>query len=479
MRLAGGGGARGAMRGGGAGWLANPVAWVIAGAAVLQLAVLAGIRLFAADPTGGDMCRDAVAMRRIVHGLNPYVPITGCGTLNNLPHPPAFLLLIGPFTLLPIALGALLWDLGALAAIAASLALIARELRLTLNAWWLGLLAVLLIFWPPLLGTLLEAQISPVLLLLCTLAWRWARAGRSVPAGIALGLAAAIRLFPGLAVLYFVVRRDWRAVLAAGAAFVVSEALALPLIGVHGYVDYLTKEAPATSAEWLINAHNVSAWGLAGMVFAGNSLAGAVVSAPGLARGFAEVLLVVLVGGLLLATWARRARSFREDEGTFLAYLPAMLLASPLTWTHYFVLLLLPIVVLGARVGWLGTAQTGEAAPERARVAAVASGGAAGPGSGARRWLAGRMAASAAEQVVRLRWLLGAALALIWINDIIARMAVPHPQSAVYGMLVLALPAYALILLCAALLLMDMAPAKVKAGRHAWRRAARTRPAGG
>ena len=411
--------------------LIRPRAFVVTSAAVLQLLVLAGIRLRAADPTGGDLCRDAVAIHRILRGQNPYQPITGCGTLYNLPHPPAFLLLIGPFAVLPVAWGALLWDLGALAALAVGLALIAHEKGLAPGPWLLGLLLVLLIFWPPLLGTLLEAQISPVLFLLLVLAWRWARHGQTGRAGAALGVAAALRLFPGLAILYFAIRRDWRAVLAAAAAAAVSELLAFPFIGMRGFAAYMTREAPSTGAEWLVNAHNVSAWGFAGMVFAGSPIASSLVHAPTLAAPFAQASLAALVGILAVATFVRRHRPFAADEGTFLAYLPLMLLASPLTWTHYFVILLLPILALGARVGWFGAAPPPGLEPRR------------------RAWLS---------------WLLGSTLALVWINDIVARQSLPHPLPAVAGLLVLALPTYALVCLYVGLLLMDAA--RVTAGQN-------------
>ncbi|HEV2237630.1 MAG TPA: glycosyltransferase family 87 protein [Ktedonobacterales bacterium] len=398
-------------------WAATPYGIVIAGAVALQCAVLAVIRLRAADPTGGDLCRDAVALRRIVRGVNPYMPITTCGTLYNLPHPPAYLLLIGPFALLPVAWGAALWDLGALCALALALALIARELRLRMAVWLLAALLALLIFWPPLLNALLEAQVAPVLLLLFTLAWRAARRGQSGQAGAWLGIATGIRLFPGLAVLYFLVRRDWRAVGMAAVACAISELLALPLVGVAGFSAYITREAPSTGAEYLINPHNVSLWGLMGMLFAGSPGHPAVIAAAALAKPAAQALALALVGALAIRTWRRRRQAFARDEATFLAYLPAMLLVSPLTWAHYFVLLLLPLIVLAARLGWLA-APPHRAAPEQRLVA----------------------------------WALGGALACVWINDLLARWNLLHQWPAVFALVVLATPAYALLLLTGAAL---------------------------
>src|SRR5690242_202430 len=56
-----------------------PVALVVA----LQLLVLTSIRRFAADPAGGDLCRDVVSVSRLLTGQNPYAPITTCGVLRH------------------------------------------------------------------------------------------------------------------------------------------------------------------------------------------------------------------------------------------------------------------------------------------------------------------------------------------------------------------------------------------------------------
>jgi alpha-1,2-mannosyltransferase len=316
---------------------------VVAAAVVAQLVVLALVRLTAAAADGGDLCQDAAAIQRILHGQPAYAPTTGCGTLVNLPHPPASLLLVGPVALLPIPLAAVVWDMVLLGAVAATVAVALHELGARPTPWRLAILLGLLVCWPPLLDTLLEAQIDPVLLLLCTLAWRWERRGRLGWAGVAVGVAAALRLFPALAVVYFVARHEWRAVAGASAAFVVTEALALPLVGVEGFVDYATRALPGTQAQFGDTADNLSLWGWA------------VQLAPGAARPLALALVAGMVGVLVLVTVHRRRRRIRVDEATFLAYLPAMVLASPLAWSFYLVLALLPLVVAVTYLGWLGS----------------------------------------------------------------------------------------------------------------------------
>ncbi len=390
--------------------LTSTRALVILAGCALNLAVLVSIRLTAADPAGGDMCQDVLAVRHLLAHQNPYQPFSGCGVMHHLLHPPAYLLLIAPFVLPPIATGALLWDLVNLLGLGVGVALIVRERGVRPTTWQLAIFFVLLALWPPLQRAVLEGQVAPLLFLLFVLAWRWARHGRSTLAGGALGLAAALRLFPAFAVVYFLLRRDWRACFAATGVFIGYAALALPFVGVDGFVAYVTREAPANSAEWVHHPHNTSLTGLAHLIFTGSFELPPIVPAPALATPLAALLVAVTLGLLAWRTVQRRRETFAADERTFLAYLPGMLLVSPMSWLYYYVILLLPILLLCIDSGWLGARAQGTRA------------------SG------------------RIGWLLAGALALLWLHDVAGRMPftlLPTPL----GQLIFALPTCSLVLL--------------------------------
>lgn len=319
------------------------VSVVIGLAVVAQLVVLARIRLASVNAVGGDLCQDIASIHRALHGSNPYGPLTECGVLFYSPHPPVSLLVMAPFAWLPAAAAGLLWDLVGLGMVALSLALIVRELRVALHPARLAVLLGLLMVWPPLLDTLLEAQMSTALLLLLTLAWLWRRRDLPELAGAALGLAAALRLFPALAALYLLLRRDWRTLKGIVVSFGAASALALLLVGPRGYRSFIFTATPNVSATWGRSAHNISLWGLANHLIART------------AAGVVGVALVAAYLALLAyVTWRNRARSARADEATFLLYYPAMLLVSPLGWQYYFLVLLAPVLVLARDVGWLG-----------------------------------------------------------------------------------------------------------------------------
>jgi hypothetical protein len=440
----------------------------IVGAVALQLGVLASIRLVAGGPAGGDLCRDIVAAHRLVTGQDPYARITTCGALFDLPQPPTYLLLIGPFALLPLPLALVAWNLFSLLALAGALALMARELELRPPPLVIALLLALIAVWPPLLGTLLEAQISPILLLLLTLVWRSARRGDGALAGAALGVSGAIRLFPLLAVGYFLLRREWRAVSAAALTFAVTSLIPLPLVGFSGYVTYATHAAPGATRVWIAHEHNVSAWGFVSLLFVGHRTDPALGLAPALVRPVALALIAVGLAVLARRTLARRHLSVAEDQLTFVAYLPAMLLASPLTWMHYFVILLLPLAVLAARVGWIVPSRSGHPGVRRTPLYGAGTSQARGD-ERARGGLsvvdvaASIDGASSSLQrdepsniVGRSGWLAILALALIEVNYLTTLPALPDHLPRIYGPALYALPFYALVMLFAALLVADV-----------------------
>ncbi len=427
---------------------------LILGAMLIQLGTLAWIRLFVAGPDGGDICRDIVATQRILHGQSPYARIPNCGTLFNVPHPPAYFLLIGPFALLPLPWAAALWDLLGLVALWVSVALIARELRLTLSPWALALLLALLLTWSPLPQTLLEAQISPLLLLLFTLAWRWARRGRSGWVGAALGVATAVRLFPGLAIVYFLIRRDWRAVGAASVVFVGMEALATPLVGgLPGVIAYATRESPATTAEWITHEHNVSLWGFTHLIFIGPRDVVALLTAPWLAAPLTYALLAALLGALALRTYRRRAIPFADADAPFLASLPALLLASPLPWQRYFGILLLPLLVLLARLPWLAGVRGRPATNVNQLDTATDAAPTCAPDTTTPTPRVVR--AGAALSMPGARWLVALLViqaGFVWLPTLVEQTFTARPLPAVTGALAFAAPTYALLALFGTLL---------------------------
>src|SRR5262249_37826669 len=132
-------------------------------------------------------------------------------------HPPVSVLLALPMGRLAFADALLVWNLVSVAALLASLALVATGLP-ELKALFLPAVA-LRPFCLPVYGNLQQCQLNLALLLMVTASWALERSGRSGAAGTVVGAAAAVKLFPAYLVVYFAARRHWRALGAAAASF--------------------------------------------------------------------------------------------------------------------------------------------------------------------------------------------------------------------------------------------------------------------
>ena len=162
--------------------------------ALAVVGALAGVAIFLRQ-----MASDPLADVRAYYGaatrLNAGLPLYPEGQDVNGPtayfYPPLFAILFRPLALLPIELAAAIWGTVVLVSFLATLWLLGIRRRAT----WLavGMLGV------PIGFTLAVAQAQAVVTLLLTI---------GTPFGIA--FAANIKLFPLLAGLWFVGRRDWR-----------------------------------------------------------------------------------------------------------------------------------------------------------------------------------------------------------------------------------------------------------------------------
>jgi hypothetical protein len=323
--------------------------WIFAAFTAAEIALIVLVRLTAAGTDGGDLCRDFVDAGRLLQGHAPYAPIATCGPLHHSPHPPlAFLLLVSLATL-PVPAAALLWDLLMLAALVAALWLIWVELGAKMPLRWLALGLGALVVWTPLLDTWLEGQIGPLVLLLLVLAWRARRTERPWAAGIWLAVATLIRLYPILLFVYPLLRREWRLTIGGIAAGIGLTVMTLPFVGIGDYLRYIFVEAPASSAEWINDAHNISLRGWLGQIFVGSNTIHPIISAPGLVTPLFILGVAAALGVLLWRSWQARFLALGSvgDESAWLLALPVMLLISPLAWPHYAVILLLPWILAG------------------------------------------------------------------------------------------------------------------------------------
>src|SRR5215218_4662851 len=198
--------------------------------------------------------------------------------------------------------------------------------------------SLLLLFSSPLLKTLALVQIYPLLALGLVVAWVSDRRERLLVCGIALGLVVAIK--PSLApiILWPLVRRRWRTLAAALGSGAVATAVGAIVVGPGATIDWLRLLSDDTVNAFWDNASLSSA---AARLFTENEFA----------RPIATLEWMVPVAYVVgLATILFTAASGRHGPDLAMwALVAASLLASPIAWHNYLVLLGPGILLLLAR----------------------------------------------------------------------------------------------------------------------------------
>jgi alpha-1,2-mannosyltransferase len=255
--------------------------------------------------------------------------------LVNL-NPPIWTVLISPLGLLSPLTAYRVFVVISLVAAVAYLAWTAEELRL--KPGWTVVGVVMLLLSSPLLATLALGQVYPLLALGLVAAWVADRRDKQEVSGVALGLVVAFKpsLLPVL--LWPLARRRWRTLVAALVSGAATTLVGVVALGPGATLDYIeVLRGRSVSAYW----DNASLPSAAARLFTENPYAQNVATLPwmiyiGYALGIAAIVFT-----------AMRVR--HGPEAGLWALVAASLLASPIAWHNYLVLLGPGILLLLAR----------------------------------------------------------------------------------------------------------------------------------
>jgi hypothetical protein len=302
----------------GLGWVAGRRARrVVWGVLAVQVAV---VLVFALVYRPFDLWIYLWGGRAVTRGLGLYaVQVRG----NNwFTYPPFAAALFTPLTVIPPVLTGLAWELGTVAALAwsarACLQLAGYQPPATVTA---AITAAALLL-EPVYHTLYLGQVNVFLLALVLADLRRAAAGR--PAGLGIGLATAIKLVPGLFIVFLLAARRTRD--AARAAAVAAACAACGwLINPPASRLYWTRlfyDSSRVSATYISNQ---SPYAALARILGGTSHVG---------PWYLAITAALALAGL--ATAARLARRRDWLAATALTGITS-LLVSPISWTHHWV----------------------------------------------------------------------------------------------------------------------------------------------
>jgi alpha-1,2-mannosyltransferase len=252
-------------------------------------------------------------------------------------YPPFAALLLRPFAEIPLGATFAIFTIGSAVAVAVTtwwLVAPVAEHR-GLPRWYPAGLAIPLVFAiEPTRETITFGQINMLLIVLILGDLLIAVPRNSRWAGVGIGLATALKLFPGIFIVYLLVTRRWRAAITASAAAAVATLLAAAV-------------APRDS--WRFWTHELWATDRVGRTdYTGNqSLLGLLsrLTAPDEPSRLLWLALVALAIGYGMWRAARAVRAGDEVAGLALTGLVAALI-SPITWTHHVYWFVPALVVL-------------------------------------------------------------------------------------------------------------------------------------
>jgi hypothetical protein len=320
---------------------------------------------------GNDFFQDWASARNLLQGRPVYLPLSTAMSLYyprqsgqeppriHLPwnaHPPVSIMAILPMGYLDYPAAGTLWNLLSLLALAVGLGFIIRELKLPIAAWSTFPIVALVLICSPIRTQISQGQWNAELLLLLILAWAADRRGKSAHAGAIVAVAGALKLFPMFFLLFFAVRRQWRAVIAGAVCMAGIVLLSVLVLGADAYHDYYNRVLPSLGefrsalpnasilAFWTKNfSKGASHYGL---------FANPVIRAPRLAGAG-----IILSYAAVLATWCiyvlrlNRSGKTHGYDLSFSLTLVAMLLLTPICWDHYLLLLALPLALIWSELG--------------------------------------------------------------------------------------------------------------------------------
>ena len=288
---------------------------------------LAATLAVAGDTLGFDFLAYHQAAVRLLAGQPLYdMSYTQTGGFGLFYYPPTFAPFLLPFGALSATTATWSW-------IAISIVAFVIGVGVMPTSRTVKWATLLLAGWSfPFVYAVKLGQVGPILFCVLALGWRWL--DRQIPLGVAGALGAAIKLQPGLILIWALLTLRIRAVVAGGVTLVVLAIVTTVLAGPAAWTDFLTLLRAVSDP--IRTEHN----------FTPGAIAFAYGASPQVA-GVIQLANTVGVIALLLVSirWA-------TDEASYMIAVIASQLVSPIVWDHYAMLLLLPVAYLLASGRW-------------------------------------------------------------------------------------------------------------------------------
>jgi alpha-1,2-mannosyltransferase len=269
-------------------------------------------------------------------------------------NPPHLHILILPLTIFSIHGAFIIWGVASVIALVISLRVIQKEVGFPMTPWrFLVILFGVLMF----IGTptvCVTGQMSLLLLLPVTYAWREARRGRWTNAGIFLGAVASVKPFMLVFLPYLILRREFRAAAAACVMIALSFLAGILVFGIPAHASWIDA---LSSVDWSWATMNGSLMGILTRTLKESPYFSPFLDAPYLIQPL-WLGLTGILGALTMMISVRDSSDIAVDRG-FAILLVFAHLASPLGWIYYLWFLAGPLSAVMGSFARKGVSETG------------------------------------------------------------------------------------------------------------------------
>jgi hypothetical protein len=296
--------------------------------------------------------------KAVLNDVNPYLSLMELGKefigqIQFFSHPspvtPITAILSIPLVLFDVNQAYIAWflfEMICLAGIAVMLSVLWNERMNWLRAICLFFL---LLAWYPVMVELHDGQLSILLTALVLAALLALRKDLRILAGTLIGLSIAIKLITWPLMIYLIWKKDWRTFVTACISTLGLNLVSLIVIGIDPFMEYYLKVSAQVYTIYHAVMNNLSLWSIGYRLFEGTGStyfanffkAPPLIAIPGLAPLFSAGLVAAfLIAGMV---WAVHS----SDIETAFAILVCIIVAiSPITWNHYFVMIIISLVVM-------------------------------------------------------------------------------------------------------------------------------------
>jgi hypothetical protein len=304
-----------------------------------------------------DISQEYLMGKALADGMDPYQTLNQLGILfmndtsfpsHPSPHPPFIAIFSIPFSRLPFIQVIILWFVFEMFCLAGIAIMLAYLLNNRVNWMRAGFLFFALLALYPVMVDLLYGQLTillTTLLLGGLLAWR---KEKHILAGALVGLSVAIKMFTWPLLFFFAIKKDWRTFISSSITAIGLNLLAMLVMGVAPMMNYYLQVTRQVGVIYRSFLKNYSLWSIGYRFFEGTRPIGeGYIYAPPLlylpkiapyvSAGLAILFFIV---GLF---WAARSRN---KEIAYSILILVIVLVSPISWDHYYVLITISLTVL-------------------------------------------------------------------------------------------------------------------------------------